>query len=103
MDRIAGEDGLPGKTTLYKWLRTNAAFADEYARAREIRADARSDRIDGYILSMIAGEIDANVARVAIDAEKWQAAHEMPKRYSDHQRIEADVDTTIKIVGGLPE
>jgi hypothetical protein len=58
-------------------------FAVNYARAREARADARSDKIDRLIDQMLKGEIKSDVARVAIDALKWQAGREMPKRYGD--------------------
>jgi hypothetical protein len=58
-------------------------FAVNYARAREARADARSDKIDRPIDQMLKGEIKSDVARVAIDALRWQAGREQPKRYGD--------------------
>lgn len=83
LDKISGTNGLPCKDTIYRWLREIPAFSDEYARARVARADARSDRIDDIVRDMIEKKIDSQSARVAIDAEKWQAAHEAPKRYGD--------------------
>lgn len=83
LDRICAAEGTPDKATVYKWLRESVSFFNDYARARELRADSRSDRIDGYIQSLVAGELDAQAVRVIIDAEKWQAAHEQPKRYGD--------------------
>jgi hypothetical protein len=74
---------MPSERTLRDWAANNETFSQMYARARELRADARADRIDSYVTRTIAGEIDAQVARVAIDAEKWQAAKEQPRRYGD--------------------
>ena len=64
-----------------------------YARAREARADLRSERIDGYVADMIAGKLAPDAARVAIQAEQWQAGKEQPRRYGDK----------IAHVGGSPE
>jgi hypothetical protein len=41
--------------------------------------------------SAIQGQVDANAARLTIDAQKWLAAKEMPRRYSDHLNIEANI------------
>lgn len=77
-----GKD-LPGRDTVYKWLRDKPEFASNYARAREARADTRSDRIDDVMRRVLDGELDPQAARIVIDAEKWQAGKEAPKRYGD--------------------
>lgn len=78
--------------TVSHWMVTNDWFAGEYARAREARADARADRIDAIRDRVVAGSLDPNAARVAIDAEKWQAGKEQPKRYGDRLEIDGKVD-----------
>ncbi len=83
LDKLCELDDFPSKQTVFKWLRQNTSFADEYARARSLRSDARSDRIDAICARVEAGDLDANAARVIIDAEKWQAGKENPKRYGD--------------------
>lgn len=88
LNRISEQEGMPSRETLYAWLGEKPDFSDNYARAREDRADWRSDRIDDYVRQMLAGEIDPAAARVAIDAEKWQAGKEKPKRYGEFQRTE---------------
>lgn len=60
-----------------------AQLRSDYTRARSHRADARFESIDSVGDEMRAGEIDAQQARVLIDAIKWQCAHEMPARYGD--------------------
>lgn len=83
LDRIAQEEAMPSKTTIYSWLKTHETFANEYAQARTMRADSRSDRIDDYGRQLIAGDITAEQARVLIDIEKWQAGKENPKKFGD--------------------
>lgn len=95
---ICGDDGMPSRSTALKWLMDNAEFANKYARARVGRATARGDRIDGYVQGLLAGEIDHNQARVAIDAEKWQMSKEDPKRYGDTLKISGDEDSPLAVV-----
>lgn len=83
LNKIAQMEDKPSRQTIYNWFVQHPEFLDKYTRAREDRADWRSDRIDDIVARMIDGEIDSNVARVAIDAEKWQAGKEKPKRYGD--------------------
>lgn len=90
--KICDMDGMPDKATLYRWKRQHTEFCDNYARAREHRADARQDRIDEIVQQMVDGKIDPQTARVAIDAEKWQMGKEQPKRYSDKLQICGDAD-----------
>jgi hypothetical protein len=58
-----------------------------HARAREERADHRAEKIDEIAELTLQG----HAARVAIDAQKWLAAKEMPRRYGDHLNVEANV------------
>ncbi len=69
--------------TFYEELTKNDDLAKRYASAREKRADARAEAIDDLAQRVIAGEIDPNAARVAMDAQKWLTARENPKRYGD--------------------
>lgn len=94
--KLAGEFGFPGKDTIYKWLDLHNDFADNYARARAKRADARSDRIDDIVDKMVKKQITPDVARVAIDAEKWQAGKEQPKKYGDRTILAGDKDNPIE-------
>jgi len=83
LNRICKADDMPAQSTVYKWLLEQAEFSEKYARARSTRADTRSDRIDDYCRSVLDGELEPNAAKVIIDAEKWQAGREAPRRYGD--------------------
>lgn len=90
LTKISETPGMPGWKALTNWLRDNPdTFGEDYARAREARADSRSDRIDEIAVKLERGEIDANTARVLVDIEKWQAGKEKPKRYGDKLEIDA--------------
>lgn len=88
-------DGMPNKDTIFEWLMDDAEFSDQYARARERRADARAERIDDICAKVEDGKLGPNEARVIIDAEKWQAGKENSKRYGD--KLTLDGDMTMKL------
>lgn len=95
---ICEDDGLPTKTTVFRWLKANEEFRDQYARAREAQADALFDDIldiaDNARNDWMErrGEDDAgwiangeNIRRsqLRIDARKWMAGKMRPKVYGD--------------------
>ena len=93
---------LPAMSTIFKWLASDAAFAEQYARAREAQADALFDEVleiadDGRNDWMERhGDDDAGYiangehiqrSRVRIDARKWMAGKLRPKRYGEKLEI----------------
>ena len=99
LPRICEVAGMPARTTVWRWLEVSEEFRNNYARARTDRADARADKIDGIVSDVLAGKIDSQAARVAIDAHKWLAGKEQPKRYGDKIDVEhsgsVDIEVTI--------
>lgn len=107
------EAGIPC-TRFYRLLADagtvhGALIRSAYDAARRCRADARFEAIDDLIASMLAGKIDPQQARVAIDAIRWQCGREWPSRYSETARfIEADISAdasqprsvTVRIIDG---
>lgn len=81
---ICSDDEFPAKSTVFKWLATNSAFADQYARARETQADSLADDIVDIADN---AKFDANDKRVRIDARKWLAGKLRPKVYGDSQTL----------------
>lgn len=96
LNKLAATDGFPAQSTMYKWLSFEPSFAEKYARAREIRADYRSDRMDDIVEKTIQGKIPADVARVALDTEKWQAGKERPAYYGNNQTTTHKGELTLK-------
>ena len=108
----AGEKTMPAARTILRWLATQDvdpkegeevkvrpfdAFRQQYARAREARADARFESIDDIVARMLAGKINDRQARVAIDALKWQAGKENAKRFGDSVTVKGDKDNPLQV------
>lgn len=79
--KICSQDGMPNKSTVFRWLAANEEFRDQYARARESQADSYVDDITD--IADTAKPEDAAVARLRIDARKWAAGKLRPKAYGD--------------------
>ena len=95
LNAISKVENMPSHDTIYKWLRNNKSFADDYALAREERGLTYGDKLSDLIDSVLDGTYPPDVARVAIDALKWQAARLAPKHYGDKQEV--TVNQTVSI------
>jgi hypothetical protein len=97
---ICAEPDMPAASTVFLWLSDDAAFSEQYARAREAQADALFDEIleiadDGSNDWMERKDKDdANIgwrengeairrSALRVDARKWMAAKLQPKKYGD--------------------
>lgn len=83
LNQITQLKDMPSYETVRQWMLEDKELAGNYARARELRADARADRIDEITALIINGELDPQAAKVVIDAEKWLAGIEKPKVYGN--------------------
>lgn len=84
------QEGMPEPSAIYRWILANSDTRENYTAARRMRADSRADRIDEITDMALRGEIDAQVARVAIDAERWQASKENQQYYGDRVQVDGD-------------
>jgi hypothetical protein len=84
-------NGMPGRTTAYKWLEQHGDFADMYARAREKRAEMIADEV----ITIADTDPDPVRARVRIDARKWWAAKVNPKAYGDKAEVNVTGNHTV--------
>ena len=92
---ICVDDGMPSKSTVFRWLAANMEFRDQYARAREAQADALADEIldiaddggnDTYTDDDGRERVNVDViarSRLRVDARKWIAAKLKPRVYGD--------------------
>lgn len=100
---ICAEDGMPNKATVLRWISSNDAFRDQYARAREAQADALFDEILAIADAPLIGEKikidkDGNKEitrgdmiehrRLQVDTREWMASKLQPKKYGDKQQLE---------------
>lgn len=91
-------DDMPSKSAVFRWLGTDLAFRDQYARAKEAQAEAMADDIvdiadDGSNDWMernaqdnpgwVANGEAIQRSRLRVDARKWVASKLLPKKYGD--------------------
>lgn len=101
---ICLDDGLPDKSTVFRWLIANDSFRDQYARAREAQAEHLVDEIleisdnatNDWMERRSESEKGAGVnsgwvlngehvqrSRLRVDSRKWFASKVAPKKYGD--------------------
>ena len=97
--QICASPGMPGKSSIMRWLEANPEFRDQYARARELQAEHWADEIieiaddgtndyvtkergDGSKFEAVDGE-HINRSRLRVDTRKWLMARLAPKKYGD--------------------
>ena len=78
VEEICRAEDMPATSTVYLWL-VEENKSEEYARAKEVRADRMADDI-----VKIADDttMNADDRRIAIDARKWRAG-KLSGKYSD--------------------
>lgn len=81
--KVCESDDMPSTATHYYWMQNHPEYSLQYARAKADSADSDADRIEEIAEKVLAGEYEANAARVAIDALKWATSKKRPKKYSD--------------------
>lgn len=91
--------GLPSMATMCRWLNEHDGFREQYARAREKRAEHFAEEI----VEIADTEQDPQRARVRVDARKWVASKLLPRVYGDNQRLEVDHTFNISINDALIE
>lgn len=98
------QEGKPSYSLVCRWLREDAEFVQNYARAREEQADTFADELmeiaDEEPPCDDNGKTDA--AWIAwqknrIEARKWIASKMKPKRYGDRQQIDQNVQMEMSI------
>lgn len=80
---ICRTEGIPDYSTVMRWLQAHPDFRENYARAREDQGHADADEMKDISRRCLAGEIEPQAARAAIDALKWTAGKRLPKVYGD--------------------
>ncbi len=97
---ICATDDMPAKATVFRWLAARADFRDQYARAREVQADALADELldiaddanndwmerkgeDGQSLGWRENGEAIQRSRLRVDTRKWIASKLKPKKYGE--------------------
>lgn len=101
---ICKDEGMPAKSTVMKWLNKFPGFADQYARAGELRGEADADQVNYIGHLVLAGKIKPDAGRVAMDAAKWSAEKRAMKKYGAKVEVEHSGRIGLEsLVAGDPE
>jgi hypothetical protein len=111
LNKICKDEKMPDKATVFRWLVSDQAFCDKYARARELQAETQFDELIDIVdqppeLSYVTGkdgeviEVKFDSSYVAwmklrVDTRKWTAARMAPKKYGEYKPPEEKVDSMI--------
>lgn len=80
-------EALPDVRNVYRWLDKDEGFRQRYLRACANRSLVYADTIGDIAHATIAGRVDPNAARVAINAYQWIAARLVPTTYGERQEV----------------
>lgn len=69
--------------TFLEAVSKDADLAEQYARARDCGVDSQAEEMHELEGSVLAGTLDANAFRAAMDARKWRLARQAPRKYGD--------------------
>ena len=80
-------ESLPDVRNVYRWMDQDEGFRLRYLRACANRSLVYADTIGDIAHATIAGRVDPNAARVAINAYQWIAARLAPDTYGERQEV----------------
>ena len=80
LSEILELEGMPSRQTVYRWLREDAEFAEQYEQARMQAADVIDEEI--HRLGNAITPETATATRVQIEALKWRCSKLHPLRYA---------------------
>lgn len=113
LKRITSAPDMPGQSTVYQWLFRHPEFAEMYARAREEQAETHADEIveiadqtpetspvydrDGNLLEVKLDTAYIQWQRQRVDARKWNAAKQRPRKYGDRVAVAGDYENPVQV------
>lgn len=96
---ICKAEGMPDRSTVFRWLAKYDSFRDQYARAREVQAELYADEIvdisdDGTNDWMqrqngdnppilVPNHEHISRSKLRVDSRKWLLSKLLPKKYGD--------------------
>ena len=81
-------ENLPDVRNVYRWMDQDEGFRLSYLRACANRSLVYADTIGDIASGTLAGRIDPNAARVAINAYQWVASKLSPGTYGERQEVQ---------------
>ena len=90
-------EDMPDPRTVYRWLRDNEVFCQNYTRSKEDQADLLAEQV---LEVADNDDLEPHDKRVRVDARKWLASKFKPKKYGDRLDLgnADDKPLTVEIV-----
>lgn len=87
---ICRDDKMPAISSVLLWVvdGKHSAFSEQYTQAREAQGYSDADRIREIAAAVAGGEIEAQAARVIIDAYKWTAERNAGRAFGNKQQVD---------------
>ena len=90
---ICNDEDMPNRSTIYRWLRLQEGFSDQYARAKE---DATEALVEDMLDIADHGNLrDTARARLRYDARRWYLSKLKPKKYGDSSKLDIDANVNV--------
>ena len=84
--KIAEDERMPSRVTIYNWMDRDPDFCTKCARAREGLADYLVDEIEKLASSATKDNIE--VVKLQISVAQWRAMKMAPRQYGDRRTTE---------------
>jgi len=114
---ICKDEGMPAQSQIYVWLNRHPEFQEAYVRAREEQAETHADQIvaiadetpetvpvydkDGNVVDIKLDSAYIAWQKQRIDARKWNAAKQRPKKYGDRVTHGGDDESPVVVEHNL--
>jgi len=113
---ICNDELMPSVSTIFRWINENEAFKEQYARAREAKADLLAEEIleisdDGSndLMTIVKGDQSyemenkevVNRSKLRVDSRKWLASKMMPRKYGDKIQTEHSGEINLTQITGM--
>jgi hypothetical protein len=108
---------MPAQSQIYVWLNRHPEFQEAYVRAREEQAETHADQIvsiadetpatvevkdaEGNVLDIKLDSAYIAWQKQRIDARKWNAAKQRPKKYGDRVTHGGDDESPVVVEHNL--
>lgn len=79
--KVCEMPGMPNPKTVYEWLRDDEGFSNNYARAKDERAERHFEECLEIADAATAETVQKD--RLRIDTRKWMLGKMAPKSYGD--------------------
>jgi hypothetical protein len=114
---ICFEDGMPAQSQVYLWLLKYPDFQEKYIRAREEQAETHADEIvdisdetpqtkeikdrNGKVIEIALDSAYIAWQKNRIEARKWNAAKQRPKKYGDKVQLSGDAENPLAVTADV--